>query len=220
MLANHTPSSPGLVYHPYNWMSKGGSDVLAEKGNGKHKGGPLWNGVAASAATKDGKHERANLGYWSQFFTVLLVPSQYLLVHKPFAAFGNSLFCLNVEPASLLRHVLKTEELYILHLRFTSSIKEIFNTYGCLGRDEIQVLKIFMDLTQKVYILYAVTSRTSDLQPMFSSKSPSQLMTTAVDRLKTESFYTFGHIILTTFFFFFLKRESFRTIIWKFLFIQ
>lgn len=120
---------------------------------------------------------------WAIEASSFFVPSQYLLVHKSFAAFGNSLFCLNVEPASLLRHVLESEELYILHLRFTSSIKEIFNTYGCLGRDEIQVLKIFMDLTQNVYNLYAVTSRTSDLQPMFSSKSPTQLMTTAVDRL-------------------------------------
>lgn len=161
-------------------MSEGASDVLAEKGDGEHKGGSLWNGVAALAATKDGKHEKATLSIEASSF---FVPSQYLLVHKSFAAFGNSLFCLNVEPTSLLRHALESEELYILHLRFTSSIKEIFNTYGCLGRDEIQVLKIFMDLTQNVYILYAVTSRTSDLQPMFSSKSPTQLMTTAVDRL-------------------------------------
>jgi len=38
-----------------------------------------------------------------------LVPSQYLLVHMPFVAFGNSLFCLDLELASLLRHLLESE---------------------------------------------------------------------------------------------------------------
>lgn len=85
---------------------------------------------------------------WDIEAVPFFVPSLYLQVHMPFAAFGNSLFCLDLELASLLRCLLETEcvkECISLNLSFSFAIKEVFDTNRCLGRDEMQVVKNIYD---------------------------------------------------------------------------
>lgn len=81
---------------------------------------------------------------WDIEVVSFFVPSQYLLVHMSFAVFGNSLFCLDLKLASLLRCLLKTEfvkKCISQNLSFSFSVKEAFDTDRCLKRDEMQVVK-------------------------------------------------------------------------------